>query len=96
MIYEWSVAATFPEAPAAHAQIALTVRASDMGLAVRRALRRMRKRPNLRGRHLKTARILVVQGPRVNGTSAKNEGDLSPYRVAGKGKRPPTERMDVA
>ena len=58
---QFHVSFEFQELPSAHIHQTVRVEASDMGLAVHRGLKEVRKRKIVKGRRLHSAKISVVE-----------------------------------
>lgn len=55
----YQITVVFPELPAAYAVQSTKIAGSTYSVAVRRALEEIKKRRQIKGRHIKTVRILV-------------------------------------
>lgn len=55
----FEVTVLFPELPAAHAVQTVTSSGSNFIVALRRALEEIKKRPHVKGKRIKTAKITI-------------------------------------
>lgn len=58
-----SIIATFGDLPAAHAEQAASARASSIPTGVKRALDKIFRRPEVKGRRIKVFRVGILVGP---------------------------------